>query len=140
MLPSPRLCRFGRRTSRDSQMWPNVSDPASPQSGASGIAPMPAPSRTIRIIRSKGEPCAIFKISRQENAFEILSLSYLISPMESNGAYVYTPYSTVQRQAQACAYRFPIAYESEKRSTKCHEDLLVSCALAGSHHAKRGRD
>src|SRR6476660_2820059 len=31
-------------------MWPNVSDPASPHSGASGIAPMPAPSRTTRVI------------------------------------------------------------------------------------------
>src|SRR2546421_6920592 len=34
-------------------MWPIVSEPASPQSAASGISPMPALSRTIRIIRSK---------------------------------------------------------------------------------------
>src|SRR5438067_1758411 len=30
MLPRPYLCRFGRRTGRDSRMWPNVSAPASP--------------------------------------------------------------------------------------------------------------
>jgi hypothetical protein len=34
-------------------MWPSVSEPASPHSGASGIAPMPAPSRTIKRIRLK---------------------------------------------------------------------------------------
>src|SRR6185295_2706281 len=34
-------------------MCPNVSAPASPHSGASGIAPMPAPSRTINRTRLK---------------------------------------------------------------------------------------
>src|SRR5437764_9884970 len=53
MFPSPRLCKFGRDSCRDSQIWPNVSEPASPHSGASGIAPMPAPSRTIRVMRLK---------------------------------------------------------------------------------------
>src|SRR5690242_5777959 len=54
MLPSPYRCRFGKRTGRDSSMCPNVSEPASPHSGASGIAPIPAPSSTISKIRLKG--------------------------------------------------------------------------------------
>src|SRR5258707_10570995 len=53
MFPSPMLCRFGKRTARDSRMWPKVSEPASPHSGASGMAPIPAPSRTIRRILRK---------------------------------------------------------------------------------------
>src|ERR1051325_1273797 len=53
MLPSPYRCKFGSRTGRDSRMCPNVSAPASPHSGASGIAPMPAPSRTINKTRLK---------------------------------------------------------------------------------------
>src|ERR1044071_8872087 len=53
MLPSPYRCKFGSRTGRDSSMCPNVSEPASPHSGASGIAPIPAPSRTISKIRLK---------------------------------------------------------------------------------------
>src|SRR2546430_16508223 len=61
MFPRPRLCRFGRRNGRDSQMWPNVSEPASPQSAASGIAPMPAPSRTIKIMRSKDSVFVMLK-------------------------------------------------------------------------------
>src|ERR1044072_8554635 len=40
-------------------MCPNVSAPASPQSGASGIAPMPAPSRTINRTRLKGNEVGI---------------------------------------------------------------------------------
>src|SRR5689334_25635 len=35
-------------------MCPNVSDPASPHSGASGMSPIPAPSSTISKIRLKG--------------------------------------------------------------------------------------
>src|SRR6185369_2939897 len=54
MLPSPYRCKFGNRTGRDSRMCPNVSAPASPHSGASGMAPMPAPSRTISKTRLKG--------------------------------------------------------------------------------------
>src|ERR1051325_1277506 len=46
-------------------MWPNVSAPASPHSGASGIAPMPAPSRTISRTRLKGNDvgikCSLFR-------------------------------------------------------------------------------
>src|SRR5690242_21743903 len=40
-------------------MWPNVSAPASPQSGASGMAPMPAPSKTINKTRLKGDELGI---------------------------------------------------------------------------------
>src|SRR6185369_16270539 len=40
-------------------MWPKVSAPASPQSGASGIAPMPAPSSTINKTRLKGDELGI---------------------------------------------------------------------------------
>src|SRR5690349_15487342 len=46
-------------------MWPNVSAPASPHSGASGIAPIPAPSRTISKTRLKfngvGIKCSFFR-------------------------------------------------------------------------------
>src|SRR6185295_3917404 len=46
-------------------MCPNVSAPASPHSGASGIAPMPAPSRTINKTRLKfnevGIKCSLFR-------------------------------------------------------------------------------
>src|SRR5215213_6877863 len=59
MLPSPYRCKLGSRTGRDSRMWPNVSAPASPHSGASGIAPMPAPSRTIKRTRLKGNEVGI---------------------------------------------------------------------------------
>src|ERR1041385_7468791 len=40
-------------------MCPKVSAPASPHSGASGIAPMPAPSKTINKTRLKGNELGI---------------------------------------------------------------------------------
>src|SRR5437660_7088294 len=51
MFPRPQLCRFGSCTGRESQICPSVSEPASPHSAASGISPMPRPSRTIIVIR-----------------------------------------------------------------------------------------
>ncbi len=53
IFPRPYRCRLGSRTVRDSRIWPRVSAPASPHSGASGIAPIPAPSRTISSTRWK---------------------------------------------------------------------------------------
>src|SRR5947209_19553953 len=79
MFPSPRLCKFGRDSCRDSQMWPNVSEPASPHSGASGIAPMPAPSRTIRVILLKGW------FIRLERLFFVLVKLYNPHPRKQTG-------------------------------------------------------
>src|SRR4029079_1209787 len=52
ILPRPRDCRLGKLTFRDASICPKVSAPASPQSAASGISPMPALSSTIRQMRS----------------------------------------------------------------------------------------
>src|ERR1043166_10328630 len=56
-------------------MCPNVSEPASPHSGASGMAPMPAPSRTIRVTRLKN--FSIRPIGLMEKFFNRVTLIVL---------------------------------------------------------------
>src|SRR5712691_7127105 len=81
-FPKPQLCRFGKLTMRDSQICPSVSEPASPHSGASGIAPMPAPSRTIKVTRLNlliGRFYYIYHLS-----FDISHLSFRYPPSGLN--------------------------------------------------------
>src|SRR5687768_1495203 len=75
ILPSPQPCRLGSCTVRESQMCPKVSDPASPHAAASGISPMPAPSRTISVMRLKGELFGMGHLERKS----ISHFSYHIS-------------------------------------------------------------
>src|SRR6266550_1013044 len=50
---------------------------------------MPAPSRTIRVIRSKGD--AFIPVCKAVGSpLEIKVLSYIIRPMESDGTYTFT--------------------------------------------------
>src|SRR6185369_9769359 len=76
-------------------MWPKVSAPASPQSGASGIAPMPAPSKTISKTRLKegikvllfrrvvsiarADDCFVFQASHFEFDGTILSVASFVA-------------------------------------------------------------
>ena len=48
--------KLDKFTFRDSKICPSVSAPASPQSAASGISPMPAESKTIKQMRPNFDP------------------------------------------------------------------------------------
>src|SRR5437868_9690645 len=50
---------------------------------------MPAPSRTIRVMRLKGEP-SLMPVRTSKDVSGLRLLSYIISRMEANGRYTFT--------------------------------------------------